>query len=85
MEKTLKQKIKEALSLPDSHFGSHQSDLYIKSSEAVIVWLKNHYEFYRSVETFTSEMDKSPWLCVPFGYMVEHYNKKFHVNLNELK
>ncbi len=76
---TLKQQIKKALNLPENHFGSHESDLYVKHSVAIMDWVKENVQYWKNCGLFYSKIDHSLWIDIPFGFMEEHYAKKYHL------
>lgn len=70
---TLKQQIKQALNVPEEHFSNHASDLYVKHSPEVEQWLKDNYKYFRNCKGFHSQVDRSRWIEIPFGYMDEDF------------
>lgn len=81
MEKSLKQRIQEALQIPDSDFDIHETDLYVvDQSGAVMQWLRKNYEFYKQVGIFIgqegSSLSRKRCLDVPFAAWQEKYNPK---------
>jgi len=70
-EKTLKQKIKEALNIPEKDFDNHSSDLYIKYTPERLEWIQKNYEYGKSksiVSTFISDIDKEKYIEIIFWY-----------------
>jgi hypothetical protein len=61
---------------PDIEYSTYESDLYVKAVDGVEQWLKENYKYYTNIKPFTSEIDKTRWLDIPFGYMIEHCNKR---------
>lgn len=49
------------------HMGHWQSDLYLKATPESTALIKD-YEFRKSVTRFNSNIDKTPWYDIPFGY-----------------
>lgn len=70
MNLNLKTRIMNALSIPESDFSKHASDLYvIDQTGKVRAWLKDNYEFFNNVTTFSGS---GPWkgkrcLDIPFA------------------
>lgn len=76
---TLKQQIQKALGLPDSDFHTHASDLYVLWSAELAVWLRENYEFYKNIESFTGAKG-SNWagkraFDIPFACHVSTFKK----------
>jgi len=65
MDKSLKEQILEVF--PDAEFGHHESDLYVKVQPGLREWLKSNYQFYTNITGFVSQIDKKPWLSIPFA------------------
>ena len=70
---SLKQKLKEALSIPEIDFGNHCSDLYVvDQSGKVRKWLKENYEFYTNITSFVgakgSDWEGKLCLDIPFSF-----------------
>jgi hypothetical protein len=82
MEKSLKQRIQEALNLPESDFGNHYSDLYVIDQKgAVHKWLVENYKFHTNVRTFIGAKG-SDWqgkicLDIPFAFGYQNERKSF--------
>ncbi len=75
MDKTKSLKDNIALAFPDAEFDSHATDLYVKSTPEIIIFLKENYEFYGNIVSFRSTNDGSLWLDIPFVLMDENFNK----------
>jgi hypothetical protein len=71
--RTLKERIKEAF--PNAEFDRHETDLYIKVVPGLLDWLKVNYKFYSNIQPFTSQINGTPWLDVPFAAWSEKYTK----------
>ena len=52
---------------PDVEFDNHESDLYVKVVPGLMEWLKENYQFYSNIERFTSQIDGTPWIDIPFA------------------
>ena len=72
---TLKEELKRVLNLKEECFDSHCNDLYVKGEQKTIDYLKENYEFYCNVEEFTSQIDGTLWLDIPFAYREYRTNK----------
>lgn len=46
----------------------HESDLYAKRTDASAAIVAARRKEGRSVETFTSAIDGTPWYCFPFAF-----------------
>lgn len=77
--KTLKERIKEAFpNMTDSEFDRHETDLYVKHSGELYIWLQMNYEYFANVSTFRSQIDGTTWFDIPFAAWSEKYpNSKF--------
>jgi len=65
----VKQELLDAgLGLTEEDFDSHESDLYVRCKHGVRLWLRENYEFYRSVRSFVSQIDTQLWLDIPFAH-----------------
>ncbi len=65
---TLKQELKRVLNLKKENFDNHCNDLYVKADTKTVEYLKENYEFYCNIEFFTSQIDGTAWLDIPFAY-----------------
>lgn len=74
---TIKQELL-ALGMKENELDTHESDLYALKNDISEKWLQG-YEFKNNVTTFTSEIDNKVWYDIPFGYMSEHYVKRFDI------
>lgn len=68
----LKQQLQAALSIPDSDFSSHATDLYVVDSTGkVMQWLRKNYAHYKNVTSFTGQLGSSmsgkKCLDIPFA------------------
>lgn len=70
-DKTLKERIQEVF--PDARFDRHETDLYVKVQPGLVEWLKSNYEYYNNIQRFTSQIDGTPWLDIPFAAWSEKY------------
>lgn len=73
MKSVLQTRLQAALGLPDDHFHTHATDLYILDSPGVREWLNANYEHARNV-TYFRGAEGSDWagkgcLDVPFAAM----------------
>lgn len=64
---SLKQRLQEAFpELQDSDFAHHASDLYAPAS--VGEWLRQNYEWHRSITGFTCQVTGRQMLDIPFAF-----------------
>lgn len=70
---TLKEQIIKAF--PNAEFGRHETDLYVKVLPGLIEWLKVNYEHFTNIQRFTSQIDKTQWLDIPFAAWNEKYKR----------
>lgn len=69
LKESLTDDIKKAFpKLTDDDFDDHESDLYVKWSQELDDWLKKNYQFYKNIQTFTSQTDKQKWFDIPFAH-----------------
>lgn len=68
---SVKEQMQEALRIPDDHFDTHCSDLYVKFTKDRHDWLKDNYEHFQSVQIFKSNpkcsWDGSMAIEIPFA------------------
>lgn len=73
---TLKQQIMTAFpNMTAAEFDRHETDLYVKHSPELYEWLRTNYRFFKSIERFISQIDRTLWLDVPFAAWDEKYGK----------
>ena len=73
---TLKERIKAAFpDMTSEMFDRHETDLYVKEVPGLVGWLKKNYEFYSNIQRFTNQIDKTPWIDIPFAAWDEKYKK----------
>lgn len=75
--KTLKDRIAEHFNWTPEQVqaltGRHETDLYVKYSPEVWAWLKDNYEWIANIKPFTSAIDKTVWLDIPFAAWSDKY------------
>ena len=75
--KSLKDKIKEAFpAMTEEDFGRHESDLYVRVVPGLREWLRKNYSHHQNVQGFTSQIDGTPWLDIPFAAWDERFPVK---------
>lgn len=74
--KNLRDELKRKLHLTDDHFGSHESDLYVRALPKVREYLKENYSFWSNVTMFKSNIDGETWLDIPFALLDEKIKAK---------
>lgn len=65
--------------LPASDIDHHETDLYLKVSEASLALVAS-YDFRGNVEKFRSPLDGCLWFDIPFAYTpawIEHARKNY--------
>lgn len=62
----LEKKLREELGLVDSDFGYYATDLYVRATDEVVLWLKKNFQFFTNVTMFQDCEDNTLWLDVPF-------------------
>lgn len=72
-EKSLKERIKEVF--PNAEFDRHETDLYVKVVPGLMEWLRANYIHHSNIQHFISQIDKTPWLDIPFAAWGEKYKK----------
>lgn len=63
----MKAELQKHLNLPDSDFGYHESDLYVKDSPQVTDYLQKNYQFWCNCKKFKNRIDGKIWIEIPFA------------------
>jgi len=87
---TLKERIKEALNIPEENFHNHNSDLQILYSEEIMAWLKENDTYPQNITTHMSDVSGQSWygkrfIEIPFAYEEYNTNWKKHVKEGYIK
>lgn len=82
-EMTLKKRLKEALSIPESDFSNHCSDLYLIYTPEREKWLKQNYEYWKNVRICFSNIKGQDWygkrfFDIPFAFTEDYQGKIVH-------
>jgi hypothetical protein len=57
---------------PGIEMGDYCTDLHVVYSTNVYNFLKENYEYFNNVKLFTSDIDGSQWIEIPFAYPLEN-------------
>jgi hypothetical protein len=65
---SIKEQLKKKFNLKeDEDIDTNYSDLYVRYSPEVKKWLDENLDYPQNMEFFTSQIDKTRWIDIPFG------------------